>query len=86
MSGLTAKLIWDRRGQSTLPRPQGVDFYFLLPRVVAATSRRRRMQREENPARGECQPRGECSEQISKVVAHDIKYLNTCLASQRIVF
>ena len=44
------------------------------------------MQREENPARGECQPRGECSEQISKVVTHDIKYLNTCLASQRIVF
>jgi len=80
VSGLTAKLIWDRRGQSTLPRPQGVDFYYLLPRVVAATSRRRRMQREENPARGEC------SEQISKVVTHDIKYLNTCLASQRIVF
>jgi len=50
VSGLTAKLIWDRRSQSTLPRPQGEDFYYLLRRVVAATSRRRRMQREENAA------------------------------------
>ena len=30
MSGLKANSIRDRRSQSTLPRPQGVDFYVEL--------------------------------------------------------